>query len=132
MGAEETGQRMSVFETIKLFFTLADTQLLNEMFDKAFGRANDDSTEAFVRDSCLELVRAMLSYIDKTRVKMMYEMGLTQLASKDHKVQKRSYRVLEELCGSNSEGKGKLQCHICPRNKVFVELFLCIILLICI
>lgn len=105
MGAEETGQRMSVFETIKLFFTLADTQLLNEMFDKAFGRANDDSTDAFVRDSCLELVRALLSYVDVTRVKMMYEMGLTQLANKDHKVQKRSYRVLEELCGSTSQGK---------------------------
>ena len=38
VGAEETGQRMSVFEAIKLYFGLADSGLLSEMFDKAFGR----------------------------------------------------------------------------------------------
>ena len=95
---------MSVLETIKLFFNLAENSLLNEMFDKAFGRANDEATEVFVRDSCLELLRAMLSFVNVDRVKMMYDMGMVQLASKDHKVQKRSYRVLEEICGSNSQG----------------------------
>jgi hypothetical protein len=35
----------------------------------------------------------------------MFDMGMTQLANKDHKIQKRSYRVLEELCGSNSAGQ---------------------------
>ena len=108
VGAEESGQRMSVLETIKLFFNLAESVLLNEMFDKAFGRTNDETTEVFVRDSCLELLRAMLSFVSVDRVKMMYDMGMVQLASKDHKVQKRSYRVLEEICGSNSEGKKKI------------------------
>ena len=69
-GAEESGQRMSVFETIKLYFTMADTLLLNEMFDKAFGRTNDESNEAFVRDSCLELLRTMMSFVDVSRVKV--------------------------------------------------------------
>jgi ribosomal RNA-processing protein 12 len=105
VGAEESGQRMSVLETIKLFFNIADSALLCEMFDKAFGRANDETTEIFVRDSCLELLRAMLSFVDTSRVKMVYDMGMVQLASKDHKVQKRSYRVLEEICGSTSQGR---------------------------
>jgi ribosomal RNA-processing protein 12 len=69
-GAEESGQRMSVFETIKLYFTLADTSLLNEMFDKAFGRTNDEANEVFVRDSCLEILRSMMSFVDVARVKV--------------------------------------------------------------
>ena len=104
IGAEETGQRMSVFESIKLYFSLADSGLLGEMFDKAFERNRDTSTELFVRDSCLELLRVMMSFVDESRVKRMYDLGMTQLANKDHKIQKRSYRVLEEICGSGSTG----------------------------
>ena len=95
---------MSVFESIRLYFSLADSGLLGEMFDKAFERNRDTSTELFVRDSCLELLRAMLPYVDQSRVKRLYDSGMSELNNKDHKIQKRSYRTLEEICGSNSSG----------------------------
>ena len=67
---------MSVFETIKLYFTLADTSLLNEMFDKAFGRTNDEANEVFVRDSCLEILRSMMSFVDVARVKVNIQLKI--------------------------------------------------------
>ena len=57
-----------------------------------------------MRDSCLELLRAMLPYVDQSRVKRLYDSGMSELNNKDHKIQKRSYRTLEEICGSNSSG----------------------------
>jgi hypothetical protein len=59
---------MSVFETIKLYFTLADTPLLSEMFDKCVLKLEDEKTTLFVKDSCWELLRGMVQYLDKERL----------------------------------------------------------------
>lgn len=67
-GPEARSHRMSVFETIKLYFTLADRQLLNEMFDKCVIKLEDEKTTLFVKDSCWELLRGMVQYLDEERL----------------------------------------------------------------
>lgn len=101
VGAEETGQRLSVLETIKLYFQLADPVLVHGMFDKTLEiyRAADDD---FLKEACNDLLRALLPYQDMSRLEQMYEMSASQLRSTDHKQQKKAYKMLEEICGSSN------------------------------
>jgi len=113
VGSEETGQRCSVYETMKQYFTLAPPQLMHEMFDRAFDKYQDGGEEAFLRDSCLDILQAMLTYQDEPRVEKLFNVCTGHLAATasesaqgakaDMKQQKRSYRVLEELFSSPNE-----------------------------
>jgi len=100
VGAEETGQRCSVYETMKQYFTIAPEPLMHDMFDRAFEKFVDPSCEAFLRDSCLDILQGMLRYQDEQRVEKMFSVCSRHLADKDFKQQKRAYRVLEELFSS--------------------------------
>jgi len=100
-GAEEAGQRLAAFETAKLYFQITDDDLLSSMFDKAMEKIKSETQ--FTKDAILDILRSMMPYINESRIKVLYDETLSKIESKDHKEQKKAYRLLEELCRGTSE-----------------------------
>ena len=57
---------------------------------------------SFRRESTLDILRAYLPYQETAAIGKLYAVIVKQLHSTDHKEQKKSYKVLEELCASDS------------------------------
>ena len=111
-GSEETGQRQSILETIKLFLSVADQSLLQELFDKALHEYKD-SSEDFRIDACLDLLQGMLPYQLQDRITSLYNICAKQVAGSESKKQKKAYRVLEELFRSNND-----ECRVFVMNNL--------------
>ena len=101
-GSEEAGQRLASLETIKLFLQITDMELVCTMFDRALDKFNNETTQ-FTRDAIIDLLRCMMPHVDQERLTVLYKQTLGRVNSKDHKEQKKAYRVLEELCKCPSE-----------------------------
>jgi len=101
-GSEEAGQRLAAMETVKLYFQIADTALLQTMFDKALEKYKTETVQ-FTKDAIMDLLRSLIPYIDISRVSILFTETMSGMTSKDHKEQKKSYRLLEELCRGPSE-----------------------------
>lgn len=113
-GAEEAGQRMSMMETLKLFLPLAKENDRTTLFDKVLEKYNEKEAESidkkksnaelelaiFIKDACHDLLRVMLNYQDEECIQRIYNM-CTQDLDKDHKRQKKAYKLLEEICSSS-------------------------------
>jgi len=102
-GSEEAGQRLASLETVKLFLKVSDRVLLASMFDKAIAKASENTVDIFTRDALQDLLRCLLAYIDQGRIKTLYTAALDKITSKDHKEQKKSYRLIEEICKCSTE-----------------------------
>jgi len=100
-GAEEAGQRLASLETTKLYFQISDTELLSTMFDRALEKFKSETLQ-FTKDAVLDLLRTMLPHIEESRISVLYQETIARVNSKDHKEQKKAYRVLEELCKCSS------------------------------
>merc|ERR1712106_855930 len=96
-GAEEAGQRLASLETIKMYFMISDTEMVNTMFDRALEKYRTETLQ-FTKDAVMDLLRTMLPYIEESRITVLYKETLSKVNSKDHKEQKKAYRVLEEMC----------------------------------
>ena len=105
-GAEESGQRLSIMETIKLFLQLVEPPLLGVHFDRLFSTISEqtnDKIDEFTREACHDLLRVMLKYQDHNRVEQVYRLAANAFTNKDYKKQKKAYKLLEEICASESE-----------------------------
>ena len=99
---------------------------MHDMFDRALDKYHDPSQEPFLRESCLDILQAMLSYQDEPRVEKIYQVCTGHLAAegtaKDSKQQKRAYRVLEELFSSNNQACQQFMAkHLQPIQMTFLE-----------
>ncbi|XP_049862058.1 RRP12-like protein [Schistocerca gregaria] len=103
-GSDEEGHRLSAYETIKVYLEITDSPLRNDLFDRAVIKLNAEDSDDFVKKSILDLLRLLLPYQDVKRLSKLYE-HCKQLVPqiKDRQQQKKSYRLLEELCSSKSE-----------------------------
>jgi len=112
-GSEEAGQRLASLETIKLYFQISDNDLLSTMFDRALEKFRTEPLQ-FTKDAVLDLLRSMLPYIEESRISVLYQETLSRVNSKDHKEQKKAYRVLEELCKCTSSACQKFLLSTLP------------------
>ena len=97
LGAEESGQRSSMMETIKLLLPLIDSPKHGKIFDDVYDKYNVQKDD-FVKDALHDMLRVMLRFQDQSRVERIYKMAANDLATKDHKKQKKAYKILEEIC----------------------------------
>ncbi|XP_039293238.1 RRP12-like protein [Nilaparvata lugens] len=105
VGSEEAGIRLAALETIKVYLTLADTSLCSEMFEKAMLKLSSDGLEAFVKESVLDLVRALLPFQTVDSINALYNSTVANIQQvNDHKEEKKYFRCLEEICRSETEG----------------------------
>ncbi|XP_048362430.1 RRP12-like protein isoform X1 [Sphaerodactylus townsendi] len=97
---ESPVQRRSVLDTIRAYLTVTETQMVCGFLEKATEKLTSPDSSEFTRLSILDLVVTMAPYVDERSLHSLYNIIQPSLQNKDHGVQKKAYRVLEEVCAS--------------------------------
>ncbi|XP_017778728.1 PREDICTED: RRP12-like protein [Nicrophorus vespilloides] len=106
-GTDEEGQRLAALDTIAVYLTIARAELTKQLFDNALSRLENltGTEEMIVKESILDLIRILVRYQDAESVEKMFMQCVKHLPDiKDNKEQKKAYRLMEEICGSEAEG----------------------------
>ncbi|TKS85555.1 RRP12-like protein [Collichthys lucidus] len=103
--AGESGTyRMAVLDTIKVYLTVTETQMICTFLQKATDRLSSADSTEFTRLSMMDLVVAMAPSVDEATMTKTFELIRPYLeSSKEPGMQKKAYRVLEEMCGGESD-----------------------------
>ncbi|TKS85576.1 RRP12-like protein [Collichthys lucidus] len=103
--AGESGTyRMAVLDTIKVYLTVTETQMICTFLQKATDRLSSADSTEFTRLSMMDLVVAMAPSVDEATMTKTFELIRPYLeSSKEPGMQKKAYRVLEEMCGGQSD-----------------------------
>ncbi|CAG9862008.1 unnamed protein product [Phyllotreta striolata] len=108
IGTDEEGQRLAALDTIKVYLSIARPELNQQLFNNAMERLNSNSDEPedhFIKESILDLIRALVPYQNADNVDQLYQQCVKNLPQiKNNKEQKKAYRLLEEICSSDTEG----------------------------
>lgn len=107
IGTDEEGQRLAALDTIKVYLSVARPELTKQLFKSALERldSSGEPDELFVKESILDLIRALVPYQDAESISTLYKQCIKSLPEiKNSKEQKKAYRLLEEICGSETEG----------------------------
>ncbi|KAJ8248399.1 hypothetical protein GJAV_G00241620 [Gymnothorax javanicus] len=100
---ESAPSRMAVLETIKVYLTITDQQMVSTFLQKASEKLGGSDSTEFTRLSVMDLIVAMAPFVDEATMTKTYELMKPFLASKEVAVQKKAYRVLEEMCGGERD-----------------------------
>ncbi|NXT49432.1 RRP12 protein, partial [Pluvianellus socialis] len=102
--SEEDGgssaQRRSVLDTVRAYLTITDPQMVCGFLQKASEKLTSPESSEFARLSILDLVVAMAPYADEQSLGSLYRTIQPHLQSKERSMQKKAYRVLEEVCAA--------------------------------
>ncbi|XP_058399637.1 RRP12-like protein isoform X2 [Diceros bicornis minor] len=114
--------RRAVLETIKTYLTITEPQLVNSFLEKASEKVLDPASSDFTRLSVLDLVVALAPHADEAAISKLYSTIRPYLESKAHGVQKKAYRVLEEVCASpQGPGARFVQSHLDDLKKTLLD-----------
>ncbi|XP_023785501.1 RRP12-like protein isoform X2 [Cyanistes caeruleus] len=95
-----SAQRRSVLDTVRAYLTITDPQMVCGLLEKASTKLTSPESSEFARLSILDLVVAMAPYVDEKSLDSLYHTIQPSLQSKEHSMQKKAYRVLEEVCAA--------------------------------
>ncbi|KAJ7399224.1 RRP12-like protein [Pitangus sulphuratus] len=96
-----SAQRRSVLDTVRAYLTITDPQMVCGFLEKASVKLTSPESSEFARLSILDLVVAMAPYADEQSLDSLYRTIQPSLQSKERSVQKKAYRVLEEVCAAS-------------------------------
>ncbi|XP_015233145.1 PREDICTED: RRP12-like protein [Cyprinodon variegatus] len=95
--------RMAVLDTIKVYLTITDMQLICTFLQKASDRLTSTESTEFTRLAVMDLVVAMAPFVDESTMAKTFELTRPYLEAKEPGMQKKAYRVLEEMCGAERD-----------------------------
>ncbi|NXB05579.1 RRP12 protein, partial [Cnemophilus loriae] len=95
-----SAQRRSVLDTVRAYLTITDPQMVCGFLEKASAKLTSPESSEFARLSILDLVVAMAPYADEQSLDSLYHTIQPSLQSKERSMQKKAYRVLEEVCAA--------------------------------
>lgn len=102
--AGESGTyRMAVLDTIKVYLTVTEKEMICTFLDKATERLSGTDNTEFTRLSMMDLIVAMAPLVDEATLTKTFDFIKPYLEIKEQGMQKKAYRVLEEMCGGDSE-----------------------------
>ncbi|XP_076981748.1 RRP12-like protein isoform X2 [Tamandua tetradactyla] len=114
--------RRAVLETIKTYLTITEPQLVNSFLEKASEKVLDPTSSDFTRLSVLDLIVALAPHADEAAISKLYSTIRPYLESKEHGVQKKAYRVLEEVCASpQGPGAHFVQSHLDDLKRTLLD-----------
>ncbi|XP_063818418.1 RRP12-like protein [Pseudophryne corroboree] len=96
---EGASQKLPMLDTVRAYLTIADQQLVSGFLEKAGVKLTEVETSEAMRLSVLDLIVAMAPYADEPSMTKIYKTIRPYLEDKNHSLQKKAYRVLEEICG---------------------------------
>ncbi|XP_065152602.1 RRP12-like protein isoform X2 [Paramisgurnus dabryanus] len=100
---EVASARMAVLDTIRVYLTITEEKMVWTFLQKASERLDSKDSSEFTRLAVMDLIVAMAPFVNKASMKQTYELIKPYLESKDSGIQKKAYRVLEEMCGGERE-----------------------------
>ncbi|XP_073729478.1 RRP12-like protein [Misgurnus anguillicaudatus] len=100
---EVASARMAVLDTIRVYLTITEQKMVWTFLQKASERLDSKDSSEFTRLAVMDLIVAMAPFVDKASMTQTYELIKPFLESKDSGIQKKAYRVLEEMCGGERE-----------------------------
>ncbi|KAM9365254.1 RRP12-like protein [Pholidichthys leucotaenia] len=100
---ESGAYRMAVLDTVKVYLTITDIQMTCTFLQKATDRLNGTDISEFTRLAVMDLVVAMAPFVDEASMTKTFELIKPHLETKEPSMQKKAYRMLEEMCGGESE-----------------------------
>ncbi|XP_038204525.1 RRP12-like protein [Arvicola amphibius] len=119
---EAAAPRRTVLETIRTYLTITESQLVNSFLEKATEKVLDPASSDFTRLSVLDLVVALAPHSDEAAISKLYSTIRPYLESKVHGVQKKAYRVLEEVCASSQGPANRfVQSHLDDLKKTLLD-----------
>ncbi|XP_041921252.1 RRP12-like protein isoform X3 [Alosa sapidissima] len=95
--------RPAVLDTIRVYLTVTEPELVCSFLQKATEKLSGADSSEFTRLAVMDLVVAMAPCVDEATMTQTYELIKPYLESKEAGVQKKAYRVLEEMCGGEGE-----------------------------
>jgi len=101
------GILLSILETIKSFLTVTEEKLIAVFIGKVFEKLSTES-KAENRHNLMDIAIAMVKYSGDEDALKFYQLSMAHLESDDKSMQKKSYRILEEICASNSSSCKKI------------------------
>ncbi|XP_062958060.1 RRP12-like protein isoform X2 [Cynocephalus volans] len=114
--------RRVLLETIKTYLTITEPQLVNGFLEKASEKVLDPASSDFTRLSVLDLVVALAPHADEAAITKLFSTIRPYLESTAHGVQKKAYRVLEEVCASpQGPGARFVQSHLDDLKKTLLD-----------
>ncbi|KAG9275329.1 RRP12-like protein [Astyanax mexicanus] len=100
---ETDPSRLAVLDTIKAYLTVTDQKMVSSFLQKATEKLSSPDSTEFTRHSVMDLVVTMAAFVDGETMTQTYDLIKPYLESKDSAIQKKAYRVLEEMCGGERE-----------------------------
>ncbi|KAM6442361.1 RRP12-like protein [Liasis olivaceus] len=98
---ESSVHRRSLLDTIRAYLTVTEPRMVSSFLEKACEKLTSPDSSEYTRLSILDLVVAMAPYADDSSLHALYGSIRSSLQNKDHRIQKKVYRVLEEVCASD-------------------------------
>lgn len=103
-GSDDEGQRRSAFETIVIYLSITSKELITQLFDKIMEKLENTDTDEYTKLSLYDLIRILSQFTDKNKLEILYKMCIPKINQRSRgKLQKKSYRIIEDICGSQSE-----------------------------
>ncbi|KAM6997818.1 RRP12-like protein [Tautogolabrus adspersus] len=100
---EPATNRMAVLDTIKVYLTVTETEMICTFLQKATDRLSSTETTESTRLAMMDLVVAMAPFVDEVTMTKTFELIRPYLETKEPGMQKKAYRVLEEMCGGERD-----------------------------
>ncbi|XP_063048253.1 RRP12-like protein [Engraulis encrasicolus] len=105
-GEEPAPYRPAVLDTIRVYLTVTEPTMVSTFLQKATEKLNAADSSEFTRLAVMDLVVAMAPCVDEETMTHTYDLIQPYLQSKEASVQKKAYRVLEEMCGGVEPEQG--------------------------
>ncbi|CAI9733252.1 isoform X1 [Octopus vulgaris] len=97
--------RLTIFETARAYIRITPTQLLQQYIDTSMKQIEEknDVQRCILLDLCI----LMTSSANNDQVKSLFQLASSNLKSSYHSLQKKCYRLLEEIFGNSSEASAQ-------------------------
>ncbi|XP_031434840.1 RRP12-like protein isoform X2 [Clupea harengus] len=101
--SDSSPYRPALLDTIRVYLTVTEPKMVCSFLQKATERLSEAESCEFTRLAVMDLVVAMAPCVDEATMAQTYELIKPYLESKEAGLQKKAYRVLEEMCGGEGE-----------------------------
>uniref|UniRef100_A0A8C2F0Z8 Ribosomal RNA processing 12 homolog n=1 Tax=Cyprinus carpio TaxID=7962 RepID=A0A8C2F0Z8_CYPCA len=98
---ETASARMAVLDTVRVYLSITE-QMVCTFLQKASERLSGADNSEFTRLAVIDLIVAMAPFVDEASMTQTFSLIKPFVESKDSSIQKKAYRVLEEICGGES------------------------------
>ncbi|CAH1783394.1 unnamed protein product, partial [Owenia fusiformis] len=99
---EKDPKRMAARETIKVYLSVTKIELISTFFGKLYEKLNDQGSPSHKMHAIMDLAISMIPYVSIDNIEQIHEWVSENVSSKDKSVQKKCYRILEEISVSPS------------------------------